>query len=757
MMNNFRKVIAVVIAFTMISGALLVIIPSVGQSAEVSTSAYPEQIAMYAEPEFRDMKVTDLAPPGLPSLQPEARLLNNTPINTTMPYLTSGTFWNSSSSAEPADDGAEWSDEYNWINVTKRGEGAHCEVWVADDLLFYDLADPRNAQVDILDWQISYLIDEFDSNIYKVLNETFIDAPAINGSDPDVSSWQYVLDDVNVTKANITDMLFPTNDTGKLMIVVFNMIDENYFDGVNFRAYTVGYYSPLIRSMYDRNVINIDCWDWIDRIGDNVTRPYVYESTIAHEYQHLLHDEMDPNEESWINEGLSMMAEMLCGYGISYQHIAWFIMYPDNSLTVWGDTAGIYPDLILCDYGAVALFDLYLYDHYGGTKMLQAIFTSQLQGAEGLNDAFLTTGQNRLSFDRVFRDWRLANLFTFNDMYTNNPLYSYDPELIELDDLYDYNVDYIYGLEVPAGYNFDRYYEGYLNGYFWYDEPGHYFYYPTYMQPYGTDYYAIGFGRPTIVTPSLDDIMYSKLVFDGDESIRTSWQYLGVEGSESTLRPMECWYSGSGIDEIDLLLTQEVDLTDSTDGNHTLTLSTYWDIEEKWDFGFVQVSTDGGETWTSLNDTGTFCRSDIVKDGYPEIKANMPGLTGSSGGTVDLTFDLSAYDGQEILVGYRYMTDWGTTEDGWYIYGVKVDGVSVALDTLISPPAPEADFLVTIVAWTENGWLVIDVPSLDDTEVAQKLLASISSAEGMYLLVSSNNGPVNYEFDVEPRGQRMDV
>lgn len=749
MMNNFRKVIAAVIVFTMISGALLVIIPSAGQSAEADTLAYPDQIAMYAEPEFRDRKATDLQPAGsLVAKSGESMLVNNTPLNTTMPFVTSGTFWDNTSSAQPGYEGAEWYDAFNVIDITKRGEGEHCEVWVADDLSYYNgTADPRDSMTEILDWQVDYIMDEFDNNIYPVMTETFIDAPALNGSNPGLSTWRYVFNNNTLTLDNITDMLFPTNDTGKMMIVIFNMIDENWYDGyacADHRAYTAGYYWSLIRSMYDRNIMHIDCYDWIDRIGDNVTRKYLYESTVAHEYQHLLHDEMDGDEEAWVNEGLSMMAEFLCGYGISYDHIAEFVWYPDNSLTIWGDQDWMGASQILADYGAVALFDLYLYDHFGGTEMLQEIFTSQLQGIDGVNEAFLNMGYNRLSFDAVYRYWRLANLFTFNMMDTDNPLYTYDPELITIFDV----GRSIYGEEVPAGYHWDRFQD------VWSAQYG----FPYYLQAYGTDYYAIPLSYEdwSVSGPRYSEMMYSKFWFDGDDSIRTGWQYQLNELAGTTYVPAESWYSGSGIDEADLLLTQEVDLTTPTeDGTHTLVLSTYWDIEEQWDFGFVQVSVDGGATWTSLNDTTDFCRSDVVEGGYPEIIANMPGLTGTSGGVVDVVFDLSAYDGQEILVGYRYMTDWGYTAEGWYISDVNVDGADVAMDTLINPPTPEADFMVTIVVPTENGWLVIDVPSLDDTEVAQKLLASISSAEVMFLLVSSNNGPVNYEFDVFERGEDM--
>ncbi|MBW9235428.1 immune inhibitor A, partial [Leptospira santarosai] len=35
--------------------------------------------------------------------------------------------------------------------------------------------------------------------------------------------------------------------------------------------------------------------------------------------------------------------------------------------------------------------------------------------------------------------------------------------------------------------------------------------------------------------------------------------------------------------------------------NPTLTFDHFYDIEESWDYGVVQVSTDNGQTWTSLS------------------------------------------------------------------------------------------------------------------------------------------------------------
>ncbi|MCX6650119.1 MAG: immune inhibitor A [Methanomassiliicoccales archaeon] len=713
MMNRLQKILAMVIALTMISGAFFVMVPSAGQSAEVDASAIPEQIAVCADPELRERTVTDLAGPKLEltTSDTDVALVDNIPVNTTMPFITTGTFWNETGAPFTDVANATWYDAYNVINITKRGEGEHCELWVADNCSFYSALDPRNSLVDIQDWQVAYMIDQFDNNIYPIETKTFIDAPALNGSSPDMATWQYLYDDNNLTQSNISDMLFPTNDTGKVMIVVFNMIDENWYDATDYNAYTAGYYWSFIRTLYDRNVMHIDCYDWIDRIGNNVTRPYVYESTFAHEYQHLLHDQQDPDEATWVNEGLSMAAEFLCGYGLDMIDIAYYLNWPDNSLTVWGDMPG---SLILGDYGAVLLFMTYLYDHYGGTPMLQAIFFSDLNGVDGINAALLDMGNNRMTFDRVFHDWRIANLL-FDDSIGGG--------------LYDYKsfspTDIAYGIR-HAWYptisaNWDPVYHSDFGTL-------------QYIQAYGTDYIKF------------NDLGYydefGKFTFDGDNNVHAGWQYGAY------------WNSNNG-DQIDNLLTLEVNLSAPAENGeylHWLTINTQWNIENEWDYGFVQVSTDGGATWTSLDDVEDYCTNSSNPSAMESITANLPGLTGDSPGWVDLNFDLSAYDGQDILIGFRYMTDWGTSYDGWDIAAVSVDGVDVALTNLTTEAPPEADFLVTLVAHNAvDGWMIIDIPCLDLQETAQKLFP-VDGYDQLYVIVSANNGPVDYSADVTYRG-----
>ncbi|HOG46523.1 MAG TPA: immune inhibitor A [Anaerolineae bacterium] len=96
---------------------------------------------------------------------------------------------------------------------------------------------------------------------------------------------------------------------------------------------------------------------------------------------------------------------------------------------------------------------------------------------------------------------------------------------------------------------------------------------------------------------------------------------------------------------------------------------------------------------------GSTTTSDYDPNAYPTVKTNVPGLTGSTGGAwVNMSFSLSACAGQNILIAFRYVTDWATTEAGWFIDDVKVD------DTLISDGSSVAPFrsLTEIVPINNN-------------------------------------------------------
>jgi immune inhibitor A len=98
----------------------------------------------------------------------------------------------------------------------------------------------------------------------------------------------------------------------------------------------------------------------------------------------------------------------------------------------------------------------------------------------------------------------------------------------------------------------------------------------------------------------------------------------------------------------------------------TLTAKVNYDIEVDWDYAYVVISADGGATWENLN-TSLSTASDPNNQNFGN------GITGASGGWVNLTADLSAYTGN-VLLGFRYWTDGFVVFPGFQVDDIEVSG-----------------------------------------------------------------------------------
>src|SRR5215216_4935336 len=113
-------------------------------------------------------------------------------------------------------------------------------------------------------------------------------------------------------------------------VMIYNIVDESYFDQ-SFPFYIAGFFWNTINEAFDRNMIFIDSLDWPNRLGPNdspwrgsdssLWRENLYEGTVAHELQHLIHNDHDPDEDSWIDEGMADLAIYLNGLGHPQDHV----------------------------------------------------------------------------------------------------------------------------------------------------------------------------------------------------------------------------------------------------------------------------------------------------------------------------------------------------------------------------------------------------------------------------------------------------
>ena len=107
-----------------------------------------------------------------------------------------------------------------------------------------------------------------------------------------------------------------------------------------------------------------------------------------------------------------------------------------------------------------------------------------------------------------------------------------------------------------------------------------------------------------------------------------------------------------------------------------LTYDINYNTEEEWDAAFVQISEDGGQTWTSL--VTPSMKSWTNPDAREEVIAAMPGYTGKSAGWLNESIDLTSYVGKDVLVRMRYITDPYVSESGVFFDNIKVsDGTNV--------------------------------------------------------------------------------
>ena len=256
-------------------------------------------------------------------------------------------------------------------------------------------------------------------------------------------------------------------------------------------------------------------------------------------------------------------------------------------------------------YGSVSLFMHYLTEQYGGREDLKPLVGQTADGIPGL-DAFLREGGYGVGFYDVFRDWAVANLLD-----EDQGLYSYQEMDVNVRRLRELRLGDEMESQIPQ---------------------------------YATEY---------VVLKELDGP--ATLSFRGE----TETQLLPVD-----VGPNGCWWSNSG-DSIDSTLARRLDLRDATGAR--LQFEAWFNIEEGWDYGYLEVSTDGGAAWTVLETPNTTSEN-------PVGNAYGPGYSGYSQGWVEESLDLDAYLGGIVWVRFQYITDDSVSDAGLCVRNLELLG-----------------------------------------------------------------------------------
>ena len=268
------------------------------------------------------------------------------------------------------------------VASTCRGIGNNCYVFVENTS--WTSGKVNQAVVDSV-------INEFDNktpaNPNKGVYQTDVDT---FGNPPNIDNDPHII-------IEILDIKDGYNGTGGWVAGYFNPSNE------------IEQLQSNLAEMYymDCNPTNLTTSDGLE----------VALETCAHEFQHMInwnYHQTNP-ELTFINEGLSMFAEVNCGYPPSFQSL--YANEPNHYLFDW---RGSNSTLVLNDYARAQRFFMYWASQFG-TGIFKNIVQDNLTGLNGLTHVLSSTNQT-VNFTQLFENWEIANKLNNTSV---NPAYGY--------------------------------------------------------------------------------------------------------------------------------------------------------------------------------------------------------------------------------------------------------------------------------------------------------------------------------------------
>jgi len=368
--------------------------------------------------------------------------------------------------------------------------------------------------------------------------------------------------------------------------------------------------------------------DYIN-LGDHFTY-----GVLAHEFQHMIHWNIDRNEASWVNEGLSELAVELNGFktgGFSFL----FAADPDLQLNYW---PGNYQGDSTPHYGASYLFMKYIYERFG-SEFISEIVIQPENGMRGLDEVLPSISADNLltisKSEQTFQDWTIANILQ-DDEFT--------------DGIYGYGKD-------------------------------------SRIPPFSSTEIIECGSEPVSRTVNQFGTDYVEISCESNYEILVRWNQDIPVLSENPKSGNYFYWSNAG-DESGMRLSRKFDLT-KISGLAELSYWTWYDIEEDYDYLYLNVSEDG-KNWRNL-ETSSCIRDD------PTGSNLGCGYNGKSAGWIKEVVDLSDYVGKKILVEFEYITDASVNGEGFLIDDVELNAINYF-----------DDFEIDDEVWIAEGFVRIE-------------------------------------------------
>ncbi len=460
----------------------------------------------------------------------------------------------------------------------------------------------------------------------------------------------------------------------------------------NLGSNIAGYYSPMDELHPDVNEYS-NAHEMFFMSADNVTlgEEYIY-GTMTHEFQHMIHWYRDRNETSWINEGFSVLSELLNGYDIGGFDYA-YTMDPDIQLTYWPATSDSAPH-----YGQSFLFVSYFLDRFGedATKAVVANEANSMESIDAvMKDLNITdplTGK-LITVDDIFADWAVTS-------YLNDP------------DAGDGRFAYVRYTSAPTANATEE-----LNRCpsDWESQTVH---------QYGVDYIEIGCsGQYTLDFQGASEV--SVLPVGPYEGQFAVWSNKG--------------------DASNMTLTQQFDFT-KVSGSLSLKYNTWYDLEEDYDYVYLEASEDGKQWEILKTPSGT--------GDNPTGNSYGWGYNASTGDWIEEEVDLSQFAGKKVYLRFEYVTDTAVNGEGFMLDNIEIPEIGYKADfekdeggwdgagfVRIENDLPQTYRVSLIVEGKENS---VQYVTLDDQQHASVSL-DLSSGDKAILVVSGTTRFTNQE------------
>jgi hypothetical protein len=435
---------------------------------------------------------------------------------------------------------------------------------------------------------------------------------------------------------------------------------------------------------------------YVNSLAARAGAPYL-NSIVAHEFCHMIEFARHKRSSVWFNEGHAQLCEAANGFTVG--HAQTFLQLPDTQLNDWPDLEQSQPY-----YGQAYLFLEFLRQQAGGDALINAFIDHGIDVPADLDAVLRARGQKGL--DDLYADFVAANAFIGSqavDKATSYPS-GVAPRTAATATAQD---------RVTNG--------GKL---------------ASTVHNYAARY--IELPRAAL-----------SLRFSG--GIRT--KILPTDPHSGAA----LWWSDRA-DSLDSRLTRAVDMSRAT--TPKLSFWTWYEIEKDYDYGYVAVSTDGGQRWKTLATSAT-----TGEDPNGQNLGN--GFTGTSGGDkpvwIKQEADLSAYAGKQLLLRFEYVTDGALALHGMALDDIEIPGVFsddaetdgdwLAEGFVRSTNLVAQRFVVQVLRFTDRGATVerryVEDGSLQlDTDTSADRRAPLLAVTGIAVRTTQ---PVPFEVAVEKR------